>query len=74
MSSAKQILSYSTMEDFVYETALPRRDFVNFTLKARLVTEIVTESQKPTQDHTPSHCWAKAKMELSQSAINSLLN
>lgn len=62
MSSAKQILYYSTMEDFVYKTALPGRDFVSFTLKARFVTEIVTQIQKPAQHLMPCHRCAKAKV------------
>lgn len=60
-SSAKQVLYYSTMEDFVYKTALPRRDFVNFTLKARFAIEIVTQIQKPAQHLMPCHWCAKAK-------------
>ena len=61
MSSAKQILYYSTMEDFVYKTALPRRGFVNFTLKARFIIEIVTQIQKAAQQLMPCHWCAKAK-------------
>lgn len=55
MSSAKQILYYSTMGDSVYKTALPRRDFVNFTLKARFIIEMVTQTEKPAQHLTPCH-------------------
>ena len=62
MSSAKQVLYYSTRKEFVYQTALPRRDFVNFTLKARFILEIVTQIQKPAQHSMPCHRCAKAEV------------
>lgn len=62
MSSAKQILYYSTMGDSVYKTALPRRGFVNFTLKARFIIETVTQAQKPAQHLMPCQQRAKAKV------------
>lgn len=60
MSSAKQILSYSTMEDFVYK-ALPRMDFVDFTLKAKLVIEIVTEPKDCPGPHITHHVTCELK-------------
>lgn len=55
MSSAKQMMYHSTMEGSVYKPALLRRDFVNFTLKARFVIEIITQIQRPAQHLVPCH-------------------